>query len=88
MFFLNMMFNFLIVMCVIYLFIKKCIVIFVVAVLGIVAISDHVMAITHAFDLDAISVDTTPVFTIAVIVVTCLAAICAVHKVIGLIRAR
>ncbi len=40
------------------------------------------------FLIGGVSVDTAPVFTIAIIVITGLAAIWAIHKTIGLIRSR
>ncbi len=51
-------------------------------------VCDSVFAVSHSLDLTGVSVDTAPVFTIAVIVITGLAALWAIHKVIGLIRAR
>ena len=42
----------------------------------------------QGLDLTGVAVDTTPVFTISLIVITGLASIWAIHKVIGLIRAR
>ena len=41
-----------------------------------------------ALDLTGVAVDTTPVFSMALIVITGLAAIWAIWKTIGLIRAR
>ena len=61
------------------------------AVVCTVVVSVTVSVCNSAFaqlDLTGVAVDTAPVFTIAVIVITGLAAIWAIHKVIGLIRAR
>ena len=54
-------------------------------VLAMLCVSNSAFA---QLDLTTVTVDTAPVFTIAVIVITGLAAIWAIHKVIGLIRSR
>jgi|GEM_PF-1813504 hypothetical protein len=53
---------------------------------GVIAFSSRV---AHAaLDLTGVAVDTAPVFSMALIVITGLAAIWAIWKTIGLIRAR
>ena len=53
---------------------------------GVIAFSNRVAQ--AALDLTGVAVDTTPVFSMALIVITGLAAIWAIWKTIGLIRAR
>ena len=53
---------------------------------GVIAFSSKVAQ--AALDLTGVAVDTTPVFSMALIVITGLAAIWAIWKTIGLIRAR
>ena len=53
---------------------------------GVIAFSNKVAQ--AALDLTGVAVDTTPVFSMALIVITGLAAIWAIWKTIGLIRAR
>jgi hypothetical protein len=62
----------------------------VVVVAGVSAVvSTSVCSTAYAqLDLTGVAVDTAPVFTIAVIVITALAAIWAISKTIGLIRSR
>jgi hypothetical protein len=67
------------------LFTKKAV---VCAVVISATVSICNFASAQSLDLTGVAVDTAPVFTIAVIVITGLAAIWAIHKVIGLIRAR
>jgi hypothetical protein len=58
----------------------------VVGAVGTVTICDSVSA--QSLDLTGVAVDTAPVFSMALIVITGLAAIWAIWKTIGLIRAR
>ena len=59
-----------------------------VAVVSAVAIAVSCTVAQAALDLTGVAVDTTPVFSMALIVITGLAAIWAIWKTIGLIRAR
>ena len=58
--------------------------------LGVVALSSVAVTKTAhaALDLTGITVDTAPVFSMAVIVITGLAAIWAIWKTIGIVRSR
>jgi hypothetical protein len=59
-----------------------------VAVVSAVAIAVSCTVAQAALDLTGVVVDTAPVFSMALIVITGLAAIWAIWKTIGLIRAR
>ncbi len=62
----------------------------VVVVAGVsTVVSTSICSTAYAqLDFTGVAVDTAPVFTIAVIVITALAAIWAISKTIGLIRSR
>lgn len=61
----------------------------VVVCVAVVSVTVSVCSSAFAqLDLTGVAVDTAPVFTIAVIVISALAGLWAIYKVIGLIRAR
>jgi len=59
-----------------------------VGVVSVAAIAFSSKVAQAALDLTGVAVDTAPVFSMALIVITGLAAIWAIWKTIGLIRAR
>ena len=61
----------------------------VVVCVAVVTVTVSVCSSAFAqLDLTSVAVDTAPVFTIAVIVISALAGLWAIYKVIGLVRAR